>query len=372
VYGNVFILKLYRRLEEGISVDIEMVRYLTEKARFPHTPGFAGAIEYRQGAKEATALCMLQNYVPNQGDAWMYTRQNINTYFDNILAQKPAVQELQDVLNLSLLDIAAGTLPPAFIELAGDVYLDMIGLLGKRTGAMHLALARPTSDPAFRAERFTTLYQRALYQAMRVEVRRSLQLLAKQLAKLTGEVQNDARAVLDMENTLLAQLKMLTQKKLSAAKIRVHGDYHLGQVIFTGNDFMIIDFEGEPARALSERQLKRSPLRDVVGMMRSFHYAVYSLYFERRREEISDWAGLQDWLEIWFHYVSGRFLQAYLETVKGNGLLPEDAADINLLLNAYQIEKSLYELNYELNNRPDWLLIPIKGILQLVHKLKTG
>ena len=151
----------------------------------------------------------------------------------------------------------------------------------------------------------------------------------------------------------------------------MHGDYHLGQVIFTGNDFVIIDFEGEPARALSERRLKRSPLRDIAGMIRSFHYAVYSLYYERKNEQISDWTSLLSWLEIWFHYVSGRFLQAYLATIKGSSLLPDDTEGFNLLLNAFQIEKSLYELNYELNNRPDWLLIPIKGILQLINKLKT-
>lgn len=371
IYDNLFILKLYRKLEEGISVDIEMVRYLTEQARFPYTPSFTGSIEYQRDQNEPTALCMLQEYVLNQGDAWLYTRQNINTFFDNILAHKPDAAAFSTAQQLSLFELATNPLPPAFVELAGDVYLDMISLLGKRTGEMHLALARPTHDPAFRVERFTTLYQRALYQAMRVEVRRTLQLLAKQLYSLPWEIQEQSGMVLAAENVLLAELKRITQKKLSAAKIRVHGDYHLGQVIFTGRDFVIIDFEGEPARALSERRLKRSPLRDVVGMIRSFHYAVYSLYYERKNEQISDWNSLQNWLEIWFYYISGRFLQAYLSTVKDSTLLPEDVADFNLLLNAFQIEKSLYELSYELNNRPDWLLIPIKGILQIVKKLKT-
>ena len=173
-----------------------------------------------------------------------------------------------------------------------------------------------------------------------------------------------------MKDEILREFKKIYRKKIDAVKIRIHGDYHLGQVLFTGKDFIILDFEGEPARSYSERRLKRSPLRDVAGMLRSFHYAAYGglLLNERVRKE--DLPKLLPLAEQWYHYVSGFFMQAYLETAKGSGFLPREHEDLDTMLQTYLLEKAIYELNYELNNRPDWILIPLRGIKTIMDKAR--
>jgi maltose alpha-D-glucosyltransferase/alpha-amylase len=166
-------------------------------------------------------------------------------------------------------------------------------------------------------------------------------------------------------------MKSIYKHKLDILKIRIHGDYHLGQILFTGKDVVILDFEGEPARSYSERRLKFSALRDVAGMIRSFHYAAYgSLFLEgvTRPEDIAD---LVPYSEMWSHYMSGFFMRAYLDYAKGSGLIPENKDDIKLMLDVFLLSKAFYELNYELNNRPDWVMIPLKGILS-IHENETA
>jgi maltose alpha-D-glucosyltransferase/alpha-amylase len=154
-------------------------------------------------------------------------------------------------------------------------------------------------------------------------------------------------------------------------KIRIHGDYHLGQVLFTGKDFIILDFEGEPARSYSERRLKRSPLRDVAGMIRSFHYAAYSGLFLNDQVRKEDMNKLLPFAEQWYHYMSGFFMGAYLETVRDSDFIPKDKEDLEIMLQTYILEKAIYELGYELNSRPDWVVIPLKGIKAIMEKSKT-
>ena len=167
---------------------------------------------------------------------------------------------------------------------------------------------------------------------------------------------------------MLQRFKRVYAHKIEALKIRTHGDYHLGQVLFTGRDFVILDFEGEPARAYSERRLKRSPLRDVAGMLRSFHYAAYGGLFEREAYVQGQAAYLEDWAEQWYHYMSGFYLRAYLEKADQHAFIPPNPEDFNTLIQTFLLEKAIYELNYELNNRPKWSIIPLKGILYVMQK----
>jgi maltose alpha-D-glucosyltransferase/alpha-amylase len=192
-------------------------------------------------------------------------------------------------------------------------------------------------------------------------------LLEKNLGRLDGEVAAEAKAVFEAEQDLLDCQKRILEKKISASKIRIHGDYHLGQVLFTGKDFAIIDFEGEPTRAASERRLKRSPFRDVAGMIRSFHYAAFSALLQRGNVRREDIPALERWIEPWYQIVSGSFLDEYLKTVGQSAFIPTDREEREILLQTLLLDKAIYELSYELNNRPDWAMIPIRGIRQILQ-----
>lgn len=235
---------------------------------------------------------------------------------------------------------------------------------------MHVALASDTSDPAFAPEPFSVLYQRSLYQSMRNHSGQMFQLLRNNLKTLRGVVLDEALKVLDLQNEVLNQFRSVLSKKINAKRNRIHGDYHLGQVLYTGKDYVIIDFEGEPARPLTERRIKRTPIRDVAGMLRSFHYAAYTSLFGKLGSAVvrpEDLAALEPWARLWNVWVSTIFLQSYLQHAMPAGFLPIDREELNILLNIYLLEKALYELGYELNNRPDWVRIPLIGIIQLVE-----
>jgi maltose alpha-D-glucosyltransferase/alpha-amylase len=257
-------------------------------------------------------------------------------------------------------------------QLARDTvgaYLVSAEQLGRRTAELHVALAQIQGDPAFSPEPFTRLYQRGLYQSMRSQARATLDLLKSQFHEMDGEAQLQAGLVLDQQHAIFAQLGDLLNDRIDARRIRCHGDYHLGQVLFTGKDFAIIDFEGEPERPVSERRIKASPLRDVAGMLRSLHYVAYAALRGKTPTLFVESAPIpvEQWAAFWSAWSSASFLQTYLNDAAPGGFLPADAAQLRTLLRAYLLEKALYELRYELNNRPDWVKIPLDGILQLVQ-----
>ncbi len=231
---------------------------------------------------------------------------------------------------------------------------------------MHLALAAERNDANFAPEPFSTLYQRSAYQSMRGSVRRGFQLLEKSLKIIPEQFRQEAIDVLSQENEILHRQARILRRKIIASKIRTHGDYHLGQVLNTGKDFVIIDFEGEPLRSLGERKLKRCSLRDVAGMMRSFHYAAYNALSQQRAVRAEDVPLLTPWAELWSRYVSGIFLDAYLEAAGSAIFIPDNREDVDVLLEAYLLDKATYEVVYELNNRPAWAVIPIRGIRDIL------
>jgi maltose alpha-D-glucosyltransferase/alpha-amylase len=242
--------------------------------------------------------------------------------------------------------------------------------LGRRTAELHLALASDPVDPNFAPEPFTAGYQRPLHQSMRNLTGRVLQLLRRRLKTLPEAAQAEAQQVLDFEPELFRRFHSLLDHKISALRTRTHGDYHLGQVLYTGKDFVIIDFEGEPARPLKERRLKRSPIQDVAGMLRSFHYAAYAAFFEQAASGLvqpQSQTTLEMWSRFWHTWVSVAFLKTYLQVANGAPFLPQSPAELRILLDAYLLEKAVYELGYELNNRPGWVKIPLQGILQTLQ-----
>jgi maltose alpha-D-glucosyltransferase/alpha-amylase len=201
---------------------------------------------------------------------------------------------------------------------------------------------------------------------MRALLRRVLQDLKNHVRQLPEPLQEDASLILGSEQKILNRLQEIVARKSSTMKIRIHGDYHLGQVLFTGKDFVIIDFEGEPARSLSERRIKRSPLRDIAGMIRSFHYAAYFGLLKEASIRSEDIPVLEPWADLWYRYVSGIFLKSYLDTTGKAPFIPAEREELNTMLRAFLLEKAVYELGYELNNRPEWVVIPLKGIKNLI------
>jgi maltose alpha-D-glucosyltransferase/alpha-amylase len=252
--------------------------------------------------------------------------------------------------------------------LIGGIYPEKAKLLGQRTAELHRALASTNDDRAFAPEPFNAMAQRSVYQNMRALLRRNFALLQKKLHEVLETFREEAEEVLVLQEEILAREKRLLDRKANAAKIRIHGDYHLGQVLYTGKDFVILDFEGEPARALSERKLKRSALRDVAGMMRSFQYAAYSALWQpaMRTEDVPF---LERWADLWYRQMSSIFLQSYLRTASGAMFVPQNSDDLQILLEAYLLDKAVYEIGYELNNRPDWVIIPIRGIKHILKSV---
>lgn len=347
IYDGRYFLKLYRKPDAGQNPDAELLRFLSERQNFANVPGYCGAIEYRVQGAEPRVLALLVANVPNEGDAWEYTLGALGRYYERVLARP---QGSSDLVTPELID-----------EIVGGVYPERVRQLGQRTAQMHLALAADDGDPDFAPEAFTGLYQRSLYQSMRSATRRMSQLLHQRLASLPEPFREEAGALLKRQEEILRRQATMLEHKISSTRIRHHGDYHLGQVLNTGRDFIIIDFEGEPARPLSERRLKRSPLRDVAGMLRSFHYAAYSALGQLPGNE-----NLEKWAEIWVKSISDHFLDAYLSTAKGGSFLPESEDTLRMLIDAYLMDKAVYEICYELNHRPEWVYIPIRGLMRIL------
>jgi maltose alpha-D-glucosyltransferase / alpha-amylase len=365
-FGRQFILKLIRRLEEGMNPDLEIGRFLTERG-CSFAPPLAGALEYRRHGAEPVTLAILQKFIANQGDAWTYTLDVLRSYFERVAVERSEVESLPLPGSAST-SLSDEGIPYPVYEVIGP-YAESARLLGQRTGDLHVLLASERENPRFAPEGFSTLYQRALYQSMRTLTGRVFQLLKKNLKSVPEALSDEAGQALGMEKAVLERFRSVTERKITAQRIRCHGDLHLGQFLYTGNDFVIIDFEGEPSRPLSERKIKRSPLRDVAGMLRSFDYAVNSALFDQEAHGVihaDDTPYLQWCADLWKGWVGRIYVQAYLDAAGASEFLPNTRKELGLLLNIYLLEKAVYELGYELNNRPEWLRIPLRGILQLL------
>ena len=363
VYGDRFILKIFRRFQEGTNPEVEIGRFLSERAGFEHVPKLAGSFEFRQGRNRTATLGVLQGWIRNEGDAWRYTLDHLADFFEagSALAELAADFPRPEA---RLIDCIDREVPVSARELIGH-YLESVRLLGRRTAELHLAFASDPTDPDFAPEPFTPFYRRSAYQTMRTHTDRTFALLRDRLKALPEEARADAEKILGMKSDILQRLRSIVDQKITALRIRGHGDYHLGQVLYTGKDFVITDFEGEPAQPLAERRGKRSPLRDVAGMLRSFDYAALTALKsgDVRRENL---ARMEVLSKGWAFWVSLAFLQSYLETSRDGGFLSAASEEWKSLLDLYLLYKAVYELNYELNNRPDWVQVPLRGILEIL------
>jgi len=359
--GDKYILKFFRRIETGVSPDLEIGRFLSANASYAHAPALAGWLEYRVDRNEPRTLAVLQQFLPNQGDAWSYACNELDRYFERASTQ----QAIPPVPAASLPDLAGGEGPdPASSRMIG-AFLEAARLLGRRVAELHLALATPTEDANFAPEPFTPFWHRSVYQSLRNLAGQNFRLLRSQFAALAPEEQPRAARLLEHPEWVNGRFDDFLRQRLLSVRIRCHGDLHLGQVLYTGNDFFIIDFEGEPARPLVERRRKRSAMRDLAGMIRSFDYAAYGTLLDMIRAGSlagQNFALMRQWAALWQRWNSAAFLREYLSVVANAPFAPQDRQEFRVLLEVFVLEKAIYELGYELNNRPAWAGIPLHGI----------
>jgi len=376
LYGRQLILKLFRRLQPGENPDVEIGRYLTEVARFPRIAPLLGEINILPANGERTTIAMLQALVANNGDGWQWFLVQLERFFGTVAALPAPLQSAMPSF------VGEQQLNGESLAYAG---LDAAALLGQRTAEMHLALAAATDDPAFVAEPLTTEDLAADARRIESQITATLAAIKTRFSTLDDLTADDAGLLLSRRIELIARANSITAFVPTGQRFRIHGDYHLGQTLRTvesdprsgldpGNsvsgDFVLLDFEGEPARSLAERRQKQSPLRDVAGMIRSFSYAAFTgldRYIASQPEgaPIHDAVTLGAWATLWQNAASSHFLRAYRETISANPAILPDPQQAQALLEAYLLEKALYETLYELNNRPAWVRIPLAGILSL-------
>jgi maltose alpha-D-glucosyltransferase/alpha-amylase len=338
--GERLFLKGYRQLRAGINPELEVGRFLAEVARFANCVPVAGAIEYIAADGTPTCLALLQSHVENQGDGWSYTLDYLERYFESRLATTAE--------------------PPPDVH---GAYLSLVQTLGTRTAELHKAFALRTGDPAFDPEPIVPGDIKGWKERVHDDALATLTLLEQHLSRLSAAALANAGLLLDQRQRLLERIEACPMPAGQFYKTRCHGDYHLGQVMVSSNDFIIIDFEGEPARTLEECRAKQSALRDVAGMLRSFDYARWSALL-RDTNSAADQSRLAPLGQEWAQEARKAFLRAYDESTRDSGLYG-DFAGVQGMIELFELEKALYEMRYEINNRPDWINVPLQGVLAL-------
>ncbi len=367
LFGRRLIMKLFRRVEHGPNPDVEIGEFLG-RGRFTRIPPLMGTIEYATSNEQPAAVVMLQEFIPNQGNGWEVTIEGLGRYFERVTTLTPGTVPEDQVSAWIFSDEPE---PPGPIVNAVGTYLATADVLGRRTGELHVELARTSDDPAFVPEIYSEAELAATAAAMKGHADEQLRLLETSLGTLTDRNRELAVQLLSQREALLQRFEAMATLRSGVGRIRCHGDYHLGQVLVTEGDIVILDFEGEPARSLAERRSTMSPLRDVAGMLRSFSYAALTGPGAATLTRSEDLAQVAPWAALWETWVSAVFLRAYLSATEHASFLPSSRDDLDVLLQAFTLDKAFYELGYELNNRPDWVHIPLTGLLRLGSPLQA-
>jgi maltose alpha-D-glucosyltransferase/alpha-amylase len=370
VFGDRFLLKLYRRIEEGTHPEIEVGTFLANKTDFRRAARVIGALEYRRGWGEPMAFGVLHEFVPHQDDGWHLCLDALGLFFERARA-RPKVDGDLPLPRRPLAVLAVDPVPPE-VEMTIGPVLEAIRILGRRTGELHRALASCSDDPAFAPEPFTTLVQRSLYQATRSQVRQTFAVLRRQGGSLPEPVRSGVRVLAGREEELLRRVRHVYERRVGGARIRVHGDYNLREVLYDGRDFTVIDFEGDASRPLSDRRRKYSALRDVASMIRSFHY-VARLALLDGSVRVEDRPALEPAAQAWHVWASAAFLRSYLDATARSEFLPASPEERDTLLDFYLVKRAVSELRAELSraaSRPGGnaarVALPVEGLLQLL------
>ncbi|CAF3814590.1 unnamed protein product [Adineta steineri] len=371
IYDQDFFLKIYRNVDRSINSDVEINQFLNNETTFRHIPKYVGSIQ-RQFGKETIVLGMIQEYISCISDGWIYILERLDDFSLNILSHTDITSINKELRGSLTNPLDYEEIPEDLKKLFDKTTSKLISLLGHRTGQMHQALSSNNELSSFYPEKYSVDDQHSLFSSIHSLIETVFQNLKENLQKLPEDVQEEAKEILSMKNELIRILERISSREINVTKTRIHGDYHLAQVLFTGDNFLIVDFEGEPAIHFTERRAKHSPLKDVAGMIHSFHYAAYRSLFLNPQRKSEDINTLLPFIQLWFHYISGFFIKSYLDTTKDAPFIPNNKQDIQILLETFLLQKAVYELNYELNYRLDWIIVPLKGIKSIIEQNRLG
>ena len=360
-FGESFLLKFFRRLGEGLHPELEICRALTERTPPAPVAPLWGALELRPRRGESITIATVHGWVQNQGTAWQFFREELRRYFERALASSGNLKPPPRPEG-TLLDLAQSELPPAAREMLGST-LAAARLLGKRSAELHAALMAP-DDPAFAPEPYSALDQRSVYQTKRNLTGKVLREL--RAARMEGRPAELAQQLLAREKDLYARFEPLLHGRLTAQRGRIHGEFHLANVLWTGKDFVFVDFGQNPDKPLPERRRKRSGLRDVASMLRSFDFAATMGLRDPATVRESDRGAAEPWAELWATWTPAAFLGAYLDAAQGSPFIPADRAELQMLLDTQLLEKALDELGLELGRREDWALAALRALLEML------
>lgn len=365
VYNEKYVFKFFRRIFADKNPDYEMSRFLSEKKEYKNTPSYLGSINLVDSDNVNVTIGLMQEMIPNQGDAWDYMLNELHKVFSHLEYKNINIDTLP---NTELYQrLAVENLPPQIIDWAGLNIFSQVQTLAKRTAEMHIALGSEFEETAFTPTHYNGDYTVWLKNKVLYQFQNRLNTIENNLFKLEGLALDLANEFVEKKNIIRKRFVDFDWTKLKGERIRIHGDYHLGQILVKDNDFYIIDFEGEPESTIRDRKVKQPPLKDVAGLFRSFHYAIYATIFNNQ----SNYPAEQDQLfkagEILYRYITGLFLGTYVSATQQANLNVGYNQERIFILKYCLLEKAVYELGYELNSRPQWAVIPLKGISNIIN-----
>ncbi|MEN8790522.1 MAG: trehalose synthase [Flavobacteriaceae bacterium] len=359
------VIKFFRRIYADKNPDYEMSRFLSERKEYKNTPSYQGSLSIRDSENANITIALMQELVPNQGDAWEYMLKELHKIFSNLEYKSIDVHRLPQTELFLGLDIRR--VPPEIIDWAGLSIFLKLQVLARRTAEMHIALGSEFEDTAFTPEHFNGDYEVWLKNRLLYQFQNRLNTVENNLHRLEGLALDLAKEFLARKNEIRKRFVKFDWTKLKGERLRVHGDYHLGQVLVKDDDFFLLDFEGEPESTIRDRKVKQPPLKDIAGIFRSFHYSVYATIFNQGEKYPYSQEDLYHAGEILYRYFIGVFLGTYETLIKENNINIGYRQERIFLLKYCMLEKAVYELGYEMNSRPRWAVIPLEGIMSIIN-----
>ncbi|MCB7481542.1 maltokinase N-terminal cap-like domain-containing protein [Christiangramia sediminis] len=369
IYNDKLVMKFFRRIYTSKNPDYEISRFLTEKSTFRNIPAYVGSINLALDNGDTITLALMQDLIENEGDAWKYMLEELKSVFSNLEKKKIKVKKLPDIPLYQRQPI--NSIPPEIIDFAGLNIFLKVSKLALRTAEMHIALGSDMQDTAFTPTKYNGDYAVWLKNRLIYMFQNRLNTIENNMHKLEGEALELAKEFLDKKKEIREHFLNFNWTRMKSERIRIHGDYHLGQVLVDHDDFYLLDFEGEPESTIQDRKVKQPPLKDVAGMFRSFHYAIYSTIFNNDGSFSTSQEDMFDAGEVLYKYMIGVFMETYVHKVQSENLNIGYKQEIEFLLDYCLLEKAVYELGYELNSRPRWTIIPLRGISSILKNKKN-
>ena len=363
-YNDQYFFKVYRRLFSDANPDLELTKFLSEEGHFNNSPRYGGSVSWVKNDFQTISLGIMQEKIENIGEAWNHTVDMIKGYFERIEATDAPIDDIQDVPSFAF--VSPEELKSDFRLLIADDVLTKVEKMAQRVAEMHIALFSNRVETQFNPIPFNGDYTVWLKNRIIYQLNARFILVDENIEKLTGLAQEYAQLFVNHRADITNRFLAFEENRLNSCRIRIHGDLHLGQILMTeDDDFYIIDYEGEPESTIRDRKVKQTPLKDVAGMLRSFHYAVYAVIFDKNNKFQLSQEALFEAGEKYYRAIAAVFLNKYVTTAMSENLDIGYESEIKYLLKYHLLEKAVYEIGYELKSRPDWVIIPLTGIKQI-------